>query len=215
VVVSGGVLEEGFEIWSVANPSSPSRILDGLPTEFVHGVTLWQAGGTYYLGLVANASGGNIDVRIYRLDCLARGSCGGLGSPIWSQNLPGGGVEFFLTFSRSGSRNFLFLGTVNVCTDRLQNEWLFDVTNPNSPTDITPPPAIVDGDLTGYWGWYYRRSPTGFNNTAGRAGVFKGSYFYRAAFSLFDVHQLTESSTPLFSDGFETGTLAAWSAVVQ
>jgi PKD repeat protein len=193
VAVSSGAFDLGVEVWDVSNPASPSLEIDGLGTEFVHGISLWQKGAKYYMAMIVNRSGG-IQFRIYDVSCLASGSCSGLGSPVFSQNLPGGGTEFFTTYSQSNGRDFVFVGTVYLCTQLTQNEWLYDVSTPAAASDITPPDALVNGSVTGYWGWYYRRNPTGFNNTAGRVGRFKGSYFYRAAFNLFDIHKVTTSA---------------------
>ena len=193
VVLSFGLSDRGLELYNVANPASPQRLFTALTNDFVQGVALWKKGASYYLGAVVHVSGG-IQARIYNMSCLATGSCSGLGPQVWSQNLPSGGTEFFLTYSKGNGRDFLSLGGVNNCSQLTQNEWLFDATTPASTTDITPPDAFVSGQLTGYWGWYYRRNPTGFNNTSGRVGKFDGQYFYRAAFNIFDVHELTSSA---------------------
>ncbi len=193
LVFSSGAFNFGLEFYNVANPSSPQLLFTALGSDFVYGVALWQKGSNYYLGMMTNRSGGT-QARIYDMSCLATGSCTAIGPMIWSQNLPGGGSEFFVTYSQGNGRDFIYIGTVNLCSQLTQNEWLYDVTNPNAPSDVTPSDGLVNGQTTGYWGWYYRRNPTGFNNTAGRVGKFKGQYFYRAAFNIFDVHQLTTSA---------------------
>jgi hypothetical protein len=43
-------------------------------------------------------------------------------------------------------------------------------------------------------------------------GKFYGSYFYRAANTVFDVHQRAVDPGSIFADGFECGTLP-WSEV--
>ncbi len=204
VVLSSGNFILGLELWNVSNPAAPTRVIEALTSERVHGVAMWRKGSSYYLGTVIRLTGGGgIQARIYNVSCLSGGSCGSLGSPIWTQTLPGGGSEYFLTYSRSLTQEFLSLGTVNVCTQSTQNEWLFDVTSPAAPNpDITPPDGLVGGQTTGYWGWYYRRSPTGFNNTAGRMGKFSGQFFYRAALNVFDVHMLTGGLVPNASFNF-------------
>jgi len=193
LVFSSGAFNFGIEFYNVANPASPQTLFTALGSEFVYGVALWQKGSNYYLGMMVNRSGGT-QARIYNMSCLATGSCTSLGSLIWSQNLPGGGTEFYVTYSQGNGRDFLFIGGVNLCSQSTQNEWLYDVTTPTSPHDVTPADGLFNGQTTGYWGWYYRRNPTGFNNTAGRMGKFKGQYFYRAAFNIFDVHKLTSSA---------------------
>jgi PKD repeat protein len=78
----------------------------------------------------------------------------------------------------------------------------------------------------GYWNYYYRPSPTGFNLVSPRAGKFNGDYFYRAARSIFDVHKRTNSApsasfdwspteiypgTPVTFTDRSTGAPTSWS----
>jgi PKD repeat protein len=194
VVGSSGGSAFGLELWKVSTPSSPSLVFSALSTEFVHGVALWRKGtNAYYLGMRVVA-GGQTQFRVYNLSCLANNNCTGLGSPIFSTTLPTGGANVFVTDSSTGARDFIYLGNSNRCSQGLQDEWLFDVTTPTAPRDVTPPPALVNGQQTGYWGWYYRRNPTGFNLVNPRMGKFYNNYFYRAAYSLFDIHQLTTAA---------------------
>ncbi len=199
IATSSGGNAFGLELWNVSSPGSPSLVFSALGTEFVHGVALWRRGtSNYYLGTRV-VSGSATQARIYDVSCLSSGICSGLGAPIWSLNLPTGGAGLFVTDSKSGSRDFLYFGNVNRCSQGLQDEWLYDVSNPTVPRDVTPVPALVNGTLTGYWGWYYRRNPTGFNRVNPRMGKFYGQYFYRAAYSIFDIHRLT---TAVPSAGF-------------
>lgn len=191
VVASSGGRGFGLEIWNVSTPTSPQLALAALGNEFVHGVALWRVGASYYLA-VRPATGTTGDlVRIYNVSCLATGGCSSLPAPLWSLAVQAQGAFRSLTFSTSGTRNFLHLGSNNSCASGPQAEWLLDVTSPAAPRDITPPAQLVSGELTGYWGWYYRRNLFGFNRVATRAAKFQGPYLYRAAFSLFDVHRLT------------------------
>jgi len=183
VVVSSGPLR-GFDVWDVSNPASPQLKLAALSGQTVYGVAMWKDGGGHYYVAMRNDSQG----QIYDVSCIA-GTCGGPVSPIWTQTLDSGASNFFVTFSRGGATPFLYFGSDNRCAGGSQREWLFDVTNPAAPHDLTPP--------TGYWGWYYRGSPTGFNYVMPRRGKFNGSYFYRTALSLMDVHQRTGGVPPL------------------
>ncbi len=183
VVASGGGYARGLDVWEVTRPGSPSRVLSGLATEFVHGVALWRGtGGGLYLATRVMLTSAATEARIYDLTCLASG-CSALPAPIWTATMPTGGSRLPVTDSSSGSRDFVYFGTVNQCAQGPQAEWLFDVTSPGSPRDVTPP--------GGYWGWYYRRNPTGFNRISPRMGKFVGRFFYRTAYSLFDIHELT------------------------
>ncbi|HEX4953779.1 MAG TPA: PKD domain-containing protein [Thermoanaerobaculia bacterium] len=206
IAASSGGNAFGLEIWNVSNPGSPSLVFSALGTEFVHGVALWRRGtSNYYLGTRV-LSGSATQARIYDLSCLGAGNCTGLGSPIWTANLPTGGSGLFVTDSSSGSRDFLYFGNVNRCSQGLQDEWLYDVSNPAAPRDVTPPPALVNGTQTGYWGWYYRRNPTGFNRVNPRMGKFYGQYFYRAAYSIFDIHRLT-TAAPVAAFSYSPNTV--------
>ena len=70
--------------------------------------------------------------------------------------------------------------------------------NPAAPRDVTPPSTSAGG----YWGWYYETNYlTGFNWIAPMGGKFWGSYFYRTAHSLFDVHVYSPTVRPLSPAG--------------
>lgn len=203
VAASSGSRAFGMELWDVSNPVAPKRILSGLPTEFVHGLALWGNGSNYYLAARTQAI-----TRIFDMSCLATSSCAGSLGPVrWSRSLPGASASNFLTHSSTGSRQFLHVGNFNRCASGTQNEWLFDVTVPNSARDITPADKSVAGEVTGYWGWYYRKNPTGFNHVAPRIGKFNGQYFYRAAYSLLDIHELTSGGAPLASFTYSPTTV--------
>ena len=215
----------GLEIWDVSDPASPQLELTGLAGppflcllnggEQVNGVALWRSGASYYLGLRTTVVTSITFARIYDVSCIAApGGCGGLGPALWSQNLGFGPGTQPVTYSQSGDRRFLHFGSVECPPPGHLAEWLLDVTNPAAAFDVTPPPGLYLGQPTDYWGWYYRKNPTGFNNVWPYMGRFAGPYFYRAAFSLFDIHLLQGSSgVPLFGDGFESGGFSAWSEV--
>lgn len=188
---SGAVGQRGFEIWDVSNPSSPQLRLSALTGEFVYGTAMWQDGNRTLIGLRTGSQG-----RIYDLSCLASGGCSANPNPLWTKTLDTGTVNFFVTYSRSGSVPFLYFGSDNRCGGGEQREWLYDVSNPSSPNDITPAAKAVNGKTTGYWGWYYRGNPTGFNLVMPRMGKFHGDHFYRAGLSILDIHKRTSSSPP-------------------
>jgi hypothetical protein len=195
---SGGA---GVEIWNVADPTNPRQVLTGLndvpmclyDVRGVYGVAMWKGTNNhYYLGMRTGKYDCALqrtvnEARIYDVSCIT-GTCSGLGSPIFTQELDSGTPTYFVTFSRSFSTPFLYYGSDDKCRGGSQREWLFDVTNPASPHDITPP--------TGYWGWYYRGSPTGFNNVMPRRAKFNNEYLYRAGLSIFDIHRRTTGVAP-------------------
>jgi PKD repeat protein len=181
VVLSMGS-SRGFEIWDVTQPTAAVLRLSALSSLPVYGVAMWKQGTSYYLALRTDTDG-----RIYDVSCIATGCGSGLGSPLSTRQLDTGTASFFVTFSRSGTTPFLYFGSDDICLGGSQREWLFDVTNPASPRDVSP---------ANYWGWYYRGNPTGFNNIMPRSGRFVGGYFYRAALSILDIHQWNSSGSP-------------------
>lgn len=195
IAASSGLFARGVEIWKVTTPGSPTRMLAALTTEFVHGATLWRNGSSYYLAVRVDA-GAQSQARVYNVSCIAAGNCTGLAAAIWTRNLVNDSGEFFITDSKSGSRDFLYFGSANRCNATAQNEWLFDVSNPTAPRDVTPPDALVNGVLRNYWSIAYRRTATGYNFVNPRMGKFAGKYFYRQAYTLFDIHELTTGGPP-------------------
>lgn len=218
VAASSGSQDEGLEIWEVSNPAAPVLRIAALANEYVHGVALWRAGSKIYLAMRSSPIITGVfptTARIYDLTCLVSGGCTGLGASLWSRLMPYRGDDYFVVESESHGRPFLYFGAFDKCSlgAELQNEWLFDVSCPRAPRDVMPPPVMLNGVLTSYWGWYYRANPTGFNYVAPRTGKFYGSYFYRAANTVFDIHRRTSTAPDpglLFADGFECGTVP-WS----
>ena len=200
VAVSGG---GKVQIFDVSNPAAPvSRLLTTLSTQ---GIALWNQGASYYLA--ARIIGGQ--TAIYDVSCINGGSCGGLGGSLWTGATDTQSSSEYITFSRSsGGTPFLYVGGDAPCVgslDTQQHEWLFDVSSPSAPHDVSPQGTIlrtaayngVDKTAAvGYWTWYYRPSPTGFDYVSPRAGKFSGDYFFRAAKSIFDIHKLARNSPP-------------------
>lgn len=212
----------GFEIWNVSGlPVKPTQPrLSALTTNPVYGVALWRSrsDNEYYLGLVTNffqvGSGVVNEGRIYNVDCI-RTSCGANGAQlVWSQRVGRASSSSFVTYSESNGIPFLYFGNDNRTEGGPQREFLMDVTNPNNPQDVTPArPAGLDLPAgINYWSWYYERnsgsyvstddveSEMGFKNVGPRRGMFHGSHFYRAAWSIFDVHRLGALTCTLVID---------------
>jgi hypothetical protein len=212
LVVSFGS-SNGFEVYDVSNPVKPvARLtaLQGSSARSVEGVALWNQGPSYYVGarLSPTVTEGE-ETAIYDVSCItsSRG-CTELGPPLAVVETASRGSGNFLTFSRAnGITPFLYAGTDASCggEDGKQREWLFDVTDPSKPRDVTPTVTLSAVGLyngvpqvkkVNYWSYYYRRSPTGFNLVAPHAGKFWGPYFYRAARSIFDIHLWTPPVKP-------------------
>lgn len=198
IAFSSGNNFNGLELWEVTNPASPVQklVVSAGAVDFIYGSAMWRDGSNYYLALRRRISNTVTQGQIYNVNCLAAGSCSSLGSPIAVLNLPNETDEYFITHSTVGSRQFLYFGNNNRCATTQQNEWLYDVTNPAVPDDITPPDGLVGGLPSGYWGWGYRRNPSGFgfNEVMPRRGLFVGAYFYRMGYSIFDIHRLVTSA---------------------
>jgi MYXO-CTERM domain-containing protein len=201
----------GVQLWNVSNPSGPQLIATVLADQWTHGVALWRSGSSYYMA-IRLLSGS----RIYDLTCLATSSCSTLASPLWSADLGSVSQLMFMTHSRSNGEDFLYVTNPTRTSIGVQDEWLYRVTNPSAPVDITPPAVLVEGELTGYWGWYYRRNPTGFNWIRSMMGKFHGKHFFRAAYGIFDVHEYIPPAAPPdggSGTGVDAGSGAADGAV--
>jgi len=182
-VVYGSGTAGGYELWDVGLPQ-PRRIFAGLPGAPVFGLALWQDGSSLYLAVHTG-----LDVRIFDASCALAGGCADV-PLLWSTPiLDFGGSEHLLRFSRSGSTPFLHAGSDNFCTAGLEREWLWDVSNPRQPRDVSPRPVGSGSFAQSYWGWYYHGNQSGFNNIDPRVAIFDGSYLYRAALSVLDIHQ--------------------------
>ncbi len=179
-----GRYDAGFEIWNVSNPTAPVRVMTGGGAAI--GVAMWQVGSSYYL---ASAQYGKL--RIYNVSCIASGACNPPAA-LAALDVPNGTPPLSnVTFSWSNSTPFLHVGGDDTFSCSAQREYLFNVSNPASPEDVTP--KTHPG---GYWGWYYEGCSPGMNWVSPRMGKFYGDHFYRAAYSILDVHKLVGAQAP-------------------
>ena len=185
----------GVSIWNVADVLHPALKLAALPLESVYGIALWHdlPSDKYYLATRHDA-----EARIYDVSCITNTlGCVVLGAPVWTKTMFSGTPQFYITFSRTSTASYLVFGSDQICGGGTVREAVYDVTTPTAPVDMTPPQVVtIAGVPTSYWTWYYRDSPTGFNRTGGRMGKFVGDLYYRAAFSIFDVHKRTTLTVP-------------------
>lgn len=212
LVTSGGdSTSSGIKIWDVTTPSAPTLVVQGFQdfttNGATHGVAMWTHNGRHYLAArhTKRIRPNNFDYgRIFDITtCLTTG-CSNLPSlEIWSTDklkpYPESTYWLSATFSRSGNVPFIYFGNHDVCRDNeapLQTEYLYDVSNPATPVDIvTPipnaPKTIVteEGKTVDYWSWYYSDLVRGFAHMGPRMAKFSGPYLYRAAATIFDVHQ--------------------------
>ncbi len=184
-------------ILDVSDPDNADTRLAGQLPGPGEQVAMWSdAAGSLYLGAVGAA-----ELWIYDVTCIRNGDCA-LPARVATVPVPDASVEEeptltlaggqrFLSVSRSGPTPFLYVGNDNfdtVCV--AQREYLFDLTDPRRPRDVTP-----QVDRSGYWGWYYDACFTGspggpgFNYTRPRRGKLHGDRFYRAGFSFLDSHR--------------------------
>ncbi|HEV8238777.1 MAG TPA: PKD domain-containing protein [Thermoanaerobaculia bacterium] len=206
VVVSGGSTgsSSGVRIWDVTNPQAPVQVVQDFvgftPYGYTHGVAMFTQNSHHYLVARRNEQVNVFDVT----SCLTTG-CSDIGShQVFSQTVkPGNDSSQWLnvTFSRSGSGTpFIYLGNEAVCRQGKppgHTEYLFDMSNPASPRDVMPTQTIDDlGVNVDYWSWYYSDFTRGFSQLAGHSGKFNGSYFYRTAMTMFDIHHLTGTAGP-------------------
>ena len=206
----------GYDLWDASNPASPILKLSGFEDRSVYGVAMWKVGATYYLATVTgpNFLSPTVPFQLQILDVTCATTSCGSGPIVKSQTTLNETIAttqaYFVTFSYSGSTPFLYLGSDQVCgVPTPQREFLFNVSNPSAPQDITPPTSTGGG----YWGWYYRANTTGFNYVMPRKGKFNGSYFYRTAQSLFDVHKHVGQSIPSADFGWSPNPAYLGSAV--
>lgn len=212
LAISSGHFPTGLEIWNVANPQNPELLLAGLDSEDVNGVALWRQDTSFLLSVRTLE-----EALVFDVTCIAAGPCP-LPDPLWSQEMvrsPAGTV----TDSQSDGTSFLYFGSRNDCQSGTQNEWLFEMTNPALPRDVTPPGTVViNGEPTTYWGWYYSANGVhGFNRVAPRMGKFAGRHFYRAGHSILDIHRWNGPIAPIpfFADGFESGDTSGWASTTS
>jgi PKD repeat protein len=209
LVTSGGdSTGSGIKIWEVTNPSVPALVVQGFQgfaaSGATHGVALWTHNGRHYLA--ARQTKGNQDTgRIFDVtSCLTTG-CSNLQSlEIWQTTAlkpyPESIYWLSTTFSRNGSVPFLYFGSHDVCRQNEapgQIEFLYDVSNPAQPVEVTPDTTIQDeGKAVDYWSWYYSDWNRGFAHLGPRMAKFNGQYLYRAAATMFDVHKYLGAAGP-------------------
>ncbi|MEM9290114.1 MAG: hypothetical protein AAGD01_00370 [Acidobacteriota bacterium] len=201
LAVTSSFSTKGFEIYDVSNPAAPVSVFHGLDTENTYAVALWSAeinGSEGYAITVQT----DRELRTYDLSCLSNGANCSLGAPLWTQSPPSGAppasnAQLTVTAATSSAPPYLYSGYNVDCLKGDQFEWLFDVSDPATPRDLTPPGTqVVDGQAISYWGWYYRPSGQfGFNRVQPRRGKVSEGYFYRAAESIFDIHQIVDNTT--------------------
>lgn len=197
LVASGGdSTGTGISIWDVTNPAQATLVVQDFRgfSQYgaTHGVAMWSQDGHHYLA--ARQKG---DAKIFDVtSCLTTGCSGLQNLQIWSKSIkpyPESLYWLSTTFSRSGNTPFIYFGNHDTCRQGeapFQTEYLFNVSNPASPQDVTPQNHAVDqGESVDYWSWYYSDTTRGWAHFGPRVAKFNGPYLYRAGATIFDVHQ--------------------------
>ncbi len=174
-----------IKIWSLSDPAVPTLALEFAAP--ARGLAMWRMGSSYYL---ARMDGTGKKLSIHDVSCIAGGSC--TSAPeIFTTTLASPTLMPYVTASVDGGKAYLYVGGDDYGSCAPQREYIFDVTNPTSPTELTPK---IHPD--GYWGWYYMGCPTGFTLVGPRIGQVYGGHLYRAANSILDAHKLGGPSAP-------------------
>jgi len=133
----------------------------------------------------------------------------------------------FLTYSSFKGAPYLYYGFATADIEGSDREQLFELgaLQVPSPDPLPGLPEVTaggdsysdpcNGSTIRYWSHYYSGNTHGLNNMVPRIGkLSSGGYFYRAAIAILDVH-LVPPPPRIFSDGFETGDVTAWSQAVN
>ncbi|MES1242301.1 MAG: PKD domain-containing protein [Acidobacteriota bacterium] len=172
-------------IWNVSTPGLPAPVVS-IPGGTL-GLALWKVGSSYFLARIDLFGTG---LAIYNVSCIASGSCPATPSPVWSGTIAALTMKH-VTASVDGANAYLYIGADDLGTCVPQREYVYDVTSPSGPVELTPK---IHPD--GYWGWYYMGCSTGFSLVGPRTGKVKGNKLYRAAYTLLDSHKINKGGPP-------------------
>ncbi len=174
-------------LWDVSTPGAPvelTSIAGG-----TRGLALWKVGSAYYLGKL-DITGTTLSV--YNVSCIGSGSCGASAPALLWSGTTGRFLMERLTASVDGANAYLYVGSLtDLGTCAPQREYVYDVTSPAAPVEMTPK---IHPD--GYWGWYYMGCSTGFSLVGPHEGKVKGNKLYRAANTILDVHKINKGGPP-------------------
>jgi PKD repeat protein len=216
LVTSGGdSTGGGIKIWDVTNPLAAALVVQGFQgfgaNGATHGVAMWTHNGSHYLA-ARQTKGSQDTARIFNItSCLTNGCSNLPNLQIWQsptslKPYPESIYWLSTTFSRSGSVPFIYFGNHDVCRQNeapLQTEYLYDVSNPAQPVEITPDGTTQhEGKTVDYWSWYYSDWERGFAHMGPRMAKFNGQYLYRAGATIFDVHEFRGATGPPVANFF-------------
>ena len=200
----------GLQIWKVdpLNPGSADLLVSDFNTN-TRGPVLFEIPGavdSYFLGLIESGSLKFYDIESC-LDFAGVGTCS-VGSPLAQVALsPATGNLQFVDISQSADgRTWAYYGLETTFLTGSKVEQLLDVTPLASASGTITLEEITDGADTyfntspchntlevDYWGDYYTDNLYGRNFVIPRHGIFINDYFYRAAYSMFDIHEIVDA----------------------
>jgi|CXWL01.1.fsa_nt_gi PKD repeat protein len=207
---SGLFQSRSVEIYDVSTPATPVRKIRGDLSTFAAGVALWSQGGSVYLAVRRLTA-----IEIHDVSCLENDTCSGaLPAPFTTYPLasvPESDNWKSITFSRSGTTPFLFVGYNDLCHSgeaiAPNYEAVLDVSNPAAPRDVSPSQVLSFTNPTGpgappptaaknanYWSWHYADTLWGTAFQSSRMAKFSGQYLYRAGLTMGDIHQWNGAS---------------------
>lgn len=200
LITSATGSSKGLKVWEIVPSASfgyqATQRVSAFGDQTLFGVATWTQGSKAYVA-VRTASA----AQIYDISSCLGGSCGSLAGKEVGPALQLGFLSGWqsITFSRAGNRDsgtpHLYFGNDGKCHNGRKKEWLYDVSNPASPVEVTGNKTTVvtasDGhqQTVDYWSYSYSRNPSGFSQVMPRMGKFLGDYFYRAAWTIMEAHR--------------------------
>ena len=182
VVTSRGGASGNTRIYSIADPAAPALRLE-IPGG-TQSAVIWPQGGSWFLARLSQAG----QLTTHDVSCIAS-SCSG--APPALATFTPATPQVHLKLSLDGGRPYVYVGNDDLGTCAPQREYIFDLSNPAAPAELTPK---VHPD--GYWGWYYMNCTTGFNLIGPRRARVHNGILYRAAYNLIDAHRIQTGPVP-------------------
>lgn len=188
LVVTSAALGGGFDVWDVSAPTSPLKLGSGSGADFIGAVAMWKAADRYFVAALSSTQ-----LRMFDVTAVVKGMSTDAGGPLSSMAaVRAYDAQTRLQLSRAADGSPILSYATgreplhDLTSVGLNEEFLFDVSDPTSPRDITPQGALVGGVQTSYWGYSYQ-----FGWSRALGGRFVGTFFYRAVFGMLEIHQWT------------------------
>lgn len=188
-VVTNSTGGGGFDLWDFSTATAPRRLGGGGGTDAFGPIAIWKAGTRYFVGGVTLTQ-----LQLFEVTGVLKETATDAGAVVsWVPTVRpfDDGTRLVGSRAADGSVFLSFATGLEPPHDTTGvglagEELLYDVSDPTAPRDITPPGTMVSGFPTTYWGYGYQ-----FGWVRAGGGRFAGSFFYRAALGMLDVHQWT------------------------